>query len=200
MDVVTRPLQVYTCRPRPLIGSLADSSSMPPPCPAPVPQLPDDLHIPIQKGIRSTCNPHPVYNFLSYHRLSLPYFVFVSTLSSIFTPKSTCEALSHPGWKQTMTEEMDALYSYVTWELVTLPLGKSPVGCRWVYTLNVGPNGQVDLLKARLVAKGYTEQHGSDSYDSFSSMTKFASIHLLLSMAAQRMAAFSVGHQKCLPS
>ena len=103
---------------------------MPPSSPAPIPPPPDDLPIAIWKGIRSTCNPHPVYNFLSYHRLSLPYFAFVSTLSSVFAPQSTSEALSHPGWKQAMAEEMDVLYSNGTWELVTLSLGKSPVGCR----------------------------------------------------------------------
>ena len=36
MDVVTRPLQVYTRCPRPPTGPLADSSSMPPSFPAPV--------------------------------------------------------------------------------------------------------------------------------------------------------------------
>ena len=55
-----------------------------------------------------------------------------------------------------MAEEMDALYSNDTWELVTRPPGKSPVSCRWVYTVKVGPNGYIDRLKARLVAKGYT--------------------------------------------
>ena len=88
--------------------------------------------------------PHPVYNFLSFHRLSLPYFVFVSTLSSVPTPKSTSETLSHLGWKQAMTEEMDALYSSGTWEFVALPPSKSPVGCHWVYTVKVGPDGQVN--------------------------------------------------------
>ena len=114
-DVVTRPLQVYTHRPRPPTRPCVDSSLMPQSSPAPVPQPSDDLPIAIQKGTCSTSNPHPVYNFLSFHRLSLPYFAFVSTLSSVSTPKSTSEALSHLGWKQAMTEEMDALYSNDTW-------------------------------------------------------------------------------------
>ena len=58
-----------------------------------------------------------------------------------------------------MAKEMDALYSNGTWELVTLPPSKSPIGCRWVYTVKVGPDGQVDRFKARLVAKGYTQQY-----------------------------------------
>ena len=55
-----------------------------------------------------------------------------------------------------MVEEMDALYSNGTWELVVLSPGKSPVGFCWVYTVKVGPNGKIDRLKASLVAKGYT--------------------------------------------
>ena len=96
-DVVTRQLQVYTRRPRPLTRPLVQSSSMPPSSPAPIPQPYDDLPIAIQKSTRSTSNPHLVYNFLSFHRLSLPYFVFVSTLSSVSTPNNTSEALSHSG-------------------------------------------------------------------------------------------------------
>ena len=185
-DIVTRPLQVYTRRPRPPTGPCVDSSLMPQSSPAPVPQPSDDLPIALRKGTRSTSNPHPVYNFLSFHHLSLLYFVFVSTLSSIFTPKSTSEALSHPGWKQAMAAEMDALYSNDTWELVALPPGKSPVGCRWVYIVKVGPDGQIDRLKACLVAKGYTRQYGSDYYDTVSPVAKIAFVRLLLSMAAMR--------------
>ena len=158
---------------------------MPQSFPSPVPQPSDDLPIVIRKGTHSTSNPYPAYNILSFHR-SLPYFAFVSTLSSVSTPKSTSEALSHPGWKQAMIEEIDALYSNGTWELVALPLGKSPVDCRWVYTMKVGLDGQVDQLKDRFVAKGYTQQYDSDYYDTFSSIAKIASVRLLLSMVAMR--------------
>ena len=128
--VVTRPLQVYTRRPHPPTRPRVDSSLMPQSSPAPVPQPSNDLPIAIRKGTCSTSNPHPVYNFLRFHRLSLPYFAFVSTFYSVSTPKSTSEALSHPGWKQAMAKEMDALYSNDTWELVALPPSESPVGCR----------------------------------------------------------------------
>ena len=118
-DVVTRLLQVYTRRPHPT-GPLVDSSSTLQSSPAPVLQSYDDLPIAIRKGTHSTSNPHPVHNFFSFYCLYLPYFVFVSTLSSVSTPKSTSEALTHSGWKQAMAEEMNAFYSNGTWGSLSL--------------------------------------------------------------------------------
>ncbi|RVX23533.1 Retrovirus-related Pol polyprotein from transposon TNT 1-94 [Vitis vinifera] len=184
-----RPLQVYHRRPRvvaplPFPEAPADSLPIPSASPAPALPSPNDLPIAVRKGTRSTRNPHPIYNFLSYHRLSSPYSAFVSAISSVSLPKSTHEALSHPGWRQAMVDEMAALHSNGTWDLVVLPSGKSTVGCRWVYAVKVGPDGQVDRLKARLVAKGYTQVYGSDYGDTFSPVAKIASVRLLLSMAA----------------
>ena len=85
-----------------------------------------------------------------------------------------------------MAKKMDVLYSNGTWELVALPHGKCLVGCRWVYTVKVEPDGQVDRLKARLVDNGYTQQYSSNYYDTFSPAIKIASVCLLLSMVAKR--------------
>ena len=149
----------------------------------PVLPSPNDLPITIRKGICSSCNPHPIYNFLTYHRSSSPYSAFFSTLSFDCLPKYVQEALSHPSWKQTIVEEMTALHSTSTWDLVPLPRGKSLVGCRWVYTVKISQDGRVDRLKACLV-KGYTQIYGFDYYDTFSPVSRMASIRLLLSMAA----------------
>ena len=188
-DLSSRPLQVYHRRPRavvPFPSAEAPVDSLPLHSASPTPALPvaDDLPIALRKGNRSTSNPHPIYNFLSYHQLSSTYSAFVSTISTVSLPKNTNEALSHPGWRQAMVDEMVALHSTGTWDLVVLPVGKFPVGCRWVYTVKVGPDGQVDRLKARLVAKGYTQVYGSDYGDTFSPVAKIASVRLLLSMAA----------------
>ena len=83
-----------------------------------------------------------------------------------------------------MVDEMTALHFNGTWDLVSLLPGKSTVGCRWVYTVKVGPDGQVDFLKVRLVAKGYTQIYGCDYGDTFFLVAKIASIHLFLSMVA----------------
>ena len=141
-----RPLQVYHRRHRVIVPpSLTEVpvDSLPIPLASPASALPPsaDLPIALRKGNRLTRNPHPIYNFLSYHRLSSPYSAFVSTISFVSLPKSTLEALFHPGWRQAMVDEMTALHSNDTWDLVVLPSSKSTVGCRWVYTVKVGPDG-----------------------------------------------------------
>ena len=101
-DVPSRPLQVYHRRHRsvvPLPSAAAPTDSLPIPSDSPTPALPlvDNLPIALRKGNRSASNPHPIYNFLSYHRLSSPYSAFVYAISSVSLPKNTDEALSHPG-------------------------------------------------------------------------------------------------------
>ena len=77
---------------------------------------------------------------------------------------------------------MAALHSNDTWDLVSLLPGKSTVGCRWVYTVKVGPDGRVYRLKTRLVAQDYTQIYGCDYGDTFSSVAKIAYVRLFLSM------------------
>jgi len=115
-----------------------------------------DLPVVIRKGIRSTHNPSPHYTALSYHRLSQPFYACLSSISSVSIPKSVGDALAHPGWRQAMLDELNALQTSGIWELISLPYGKSVVGCRWVFAIKVGHDGTIDHLKAHLVAKGYT--------------------------------------------
>lgn len=53
-----------------------------------------------------------------------------------------------------MKQEMHALEENDTWELTRLQEGKRPIACKWVYTIKLGPNGEVERFKARLVARG----------------------------------------------
>uniref|UniRef100_A0A2N9J2P6 Reverse transcriptase Ty1/copia-type domain-containing protein n=1 Tax=Fagus sylvatica TaxID=28930 RepID=A0A2N9J2P6_FAGSY len=65
----------------------------------------------------------------------LPHLV-----SSLAVPKSYREALSHPGWRKAMEEEMHVLELNHTWDLIPKPAGTSIVGCRWVFIIKQNPD------------------------------------------------------------
>jgi len=79
-----------------------------------------------------------------------------------------------------MVEEMIVLEKNGTWELVDLPMGKGPVGCKWVYTVKYKTDGSIKGYKVRLVVKGYTQTYGIDYQETFVPMAKMNSIRVLL--------------------
>ncbi|KAJ9543931.1 hypothetical protein OSB04_023638 [Centaurea solstitialis] len=170
----TRPpiVQVYHRRQEQQDPPPVSSSSVDPSVPG---QSDSDHDIPIalRKGKRS-----------SYDKLSRSSRSLVSTLDSVPVPTTVGEALAHPGWRDAMLDELKALEHNVTWDLVELPIGKRAIGCKWVFTVKVNPDGSVARLKARLVAKGYAQTYGIDYSETFSPAAKLSSIRLSISLAA----------------
>jgi hypothetical protein len=126
---------------------------------------------------------YPMNNYVSYHRLSKEKMAFVHQLSVVSIPNNVQEALDDSRWKEAMNEEMKALQKNSTWEVVDLPKGKIPVGCRWVFTIKYKADGTIERCKARLVAKGYTQTYGIDYMETFSPVAKINTVRILLSLA-----------------
>jgi hypothetical protein len=129
---------------------------------------------------------YPINNFVSTHKLSESLALTVNQLSTVSIPSSVQEALADPNWKKAMNEEMGALQRNHTWDLTPLSKGKKVVGCRWVYTVKLMPEGTIDRYKARLVAKGYTQKYGVDYEETFAPVAKINTIRILMSLAANR--------------
>ena len=144
-----------------------------------------DWSIALRKGKRSCVKPriYDISNFLTFTQVSPQYKTFLVGLQDINIPKSRREGLRISLWKEAMDEEMRALIHNDTWDIVDLPKGKKPVGCRWIFTLKYNADGTLDRHKARLVARGYTQTYGIDYQETFAPVAKLNTIRIMISLA-----------------
>jgi transposase InsO family protein len=126
----------------------------------------------------------PLSQVLSYSHLSPNYKSFVLNASTICEPSTYNEASKSPHWCEAMQAEIHALETNQTWSLTSLPHGKIPIGCKWVYKVKLRSDGTLERYKARLVAKGYNQQEGFDYFETFSPVAKFVTVRCLLAVAA----------------
>ena len=99
---------------------------------------------------------YPFSSSLSYDRLSTSHSAFAIALIVAKEPTSYAQALSDPLWQAAMKAEINVLQDNNTWVMTKLPLGKVPIGCKWVYKIKLKAYGFVERYKARLVVKGFT--------------------------------------------
>ena len=101
-----------------------------------------------------------------------------------FTYREAMLDIDSAKWQEAMKSELDSMHQNQVWDLVQLPEGIVPIGCKWVYKRKRGPDGKVETFKARLVAKGYTQRPGVDYDETFSPVAMLKSIRILLAIAA----------------
>lgn len=77
---------------------------------------------------------------------------------------------------------METLEICDTWDLVSLPKGRNPIRCKWVFKKKFGVDGQLERYKAKIVAKGYFEREGVDFGEILSPIAKITYIRFLLSI------------------
>ena len=81
-------------------------------------------------------------------------------------------------------EEMKALEREKTWELVDLQNRKKVVGLKWISKIKLQANSSIQNYKARLVACSYMQRERIEFQETFSLITRFDNIMLILSIVA----------------
>ena len=144
---------------------------------SPAPTPPEDLvqDIPPRHSTRVRSIPA---HLLDYH--------CYTALATLHEPHTYREASTDPLWQIAMKEELDALSKNHTWDLVTLPPGKSVVGCKWIYKIKTRSDGSIERYKARLVAKGFTQEYEIDYEETFAPVARISSVRAFLAVAAAR--------------
>ncbi|RVW44817.1 Retrovirus-related Pol polyprotein from transposon TNT 1-94 [Vitis vinifera] len=85
---------------------------------------------------------------------------------------------------EAINDEMDSIMSNQTWELVDLPPGSKPIGCKWVFRRKYHTDGMIQTFKARLVVKGFKQREGIDYFDTYAPVARTTSIRILFALAS----------------
>ncbi|KAG9458307.1 hypothetical protein H6P81_002815 [Aristolochia fimbriata] len=100
------------------------------------------------------------------------------------TYEQALESKDSTAWLKAIQEELNSMDKNKVWELVELPEGRQPKGCKWIFKKKLKPDGTIDRYKARLVAKGFTQKEGIDYKETYSPVSAFTSIRVLLAIVA----------------
>ena len=98
-------------------------------------------------------------------------------------PVTYKQAMTSPDsakWQEAMRSEMDSMSENQVWDLVNLPEGYTPIGCKWIFKLKTDKDANVSIYKARLVAKGYRQVHKIDYGETFSPVAMLKCIRIIL--------------------
>ncbi|XP_070056438.1 uncharacterized protein [Nicotiana tomentosiformis] len=72
-----------------------------------------------------------------------------STPYSAVEPHSYNLAAASPTWQKAMRKEFEALKANHSCDIIELPKGKKPIGCKWVYKIKYKADGSMERYKAR---------------------------------------------------
>lgn len=116
--------------------------------------------------------------FSAYHR------VFLAAVAAGVEPKTFREAMEDEIWRNAMSLEITSLEDLHTWDITTLPKGKTALACQWIYKYKYNADGTIERPKARLVVCGNRQVEGVDYDETFAPVAKITTVRTLFKVAA----------------
>jgi len=136
----------------------------------------------------------PLRRFVRERRSSIPndYIIFLQEHEDDIgliedDPINFCHAMrssNSQNWIDAMKDEMKSIQDNDIWNLVELPKGMKPIGCKWIFKTKRDSKGNVKRYKARLVAKGFTQEEAIDYKETFSPVSSKDSFRTIMALIA----------------
>ena len=114
--------------------------------------------------------------------ISSDYYVYLAGDPLMFSQEISCIDSSH--WLNAMKDELVSMDPNQVWDIVDLPSGKRPIGCKWIYKTKLNSDGSIERYKARLVAKGFTQREGIDYYETYAPVSSKDSLRIVMALVA----------------
>jgi hypothetical protein len=86
-------------------------------------------------------------------------------------------------WEEAARYEMKKFTELEVWEPVKPFPGVRALGCRWVFAIKPGTQGEPETFRARYVAKGFNQKLGIDCNETYAPTASLNTLRLLLSLA-----------------
>ena len=113
---------------------------------------------------------------------------FIATVSTD-VPLSYTEAINSDNsiqWDGAMKDELGNLKRNNTFKFVKkVPVGKTVISTKWVFTIKRDSNNNISKYKARIVARGFRQKRGIDFELTFSPTLNIDILKLILSIASK---------------
>ncbi|RDX89199.1 hypothetical protein CR513_29107, partial [Mucuna pruriens] len=96
-----------------------------------------------------------------------------------------CQAMQSSNsqkWIDTMKDEMKSMQDNDIWDLVELPKGVKPIGCKWIFKSKKNSKGNIERYKARLVDKDFTQKEGINYKEIFSPISSKDSFRIIMTL------------------
>nr|GFB74466.1 retrovirus-related Pol polyprotein from transposon TNT 1-94 [Tanacetum cinerariifolium] len=104
------------------------------------------------------------------------YALTVSTME----PKNVKEAITDPGWIESMQEELLQFKRMDVWVLVPTSNNISPLTLKWIFKNKHDKEQTVIRNKSRLAVRGYRQEEGLDFEESFAPVARMEAIRIFL--------------------
>ncbi|XP_039011611.1 uncharacterized protein LOC120140699 [Hibiscus syriacus] len=112
----------------------------------------EDASVPDQVPLTNT---HPMVT-RSKHGIFKPKVLLA--MEDTVIPTDIHQDMKSSKWTSAVHNELAALQRNGTWTLVPLPIGRTTVGCKWLFKQKKNPDGSIQRYKARLAAKDITNK------------------------------------------